>query len=411
MGSSQTASGTPPRVRLAYAKDAATALIASLDANGGVGTRHHVGVTSYGGTTATTNVALGTANAATVTAAINGINANGNTPLKTGMSSAAADMAAHERTTAYGMTVQHVLIFLSDGKPNPDPGQRPSAAEISAFRGAADEVYSVAIGQGGTGASAVDLTLMAALASPADADHTFHVITGSQLPDIFTRIYASISCSPGIAVAKSASTTLLPFGGGEVTYTYVVTNTGNVDLETVGVTDDKCSPVTLSDGDTGSDGILGLTETWTFTCTQTITENTLNVAEASAWYGDTKATASDDVLVTVAEPEITPTPDPTPPATPDPTPTEVVPTPTEPVPTPTEVVPTPTAAPSSSVAGETGRPHTTPPPTDAGVADGSTTSGTSLLLVLTVLAAGPCSRPRPPSVSAPPGSSAPGRCG
>ncbi|MEI7743774.1 MAG: vWA domain-containing protein [Chloroflexota bacterium] len=113
MGSSQTASGTPPKTRIAYAKAAATGLVDSLDGNGGVGSRHHVGVTSYGGTTASVNVSLGTSSAATVDAAINGLNASGNTPFKVGMSTGAADLTAHARTTANGLAVEHVLVFLS----------------------------------------------------------------------------------------------------------------------------------------------------------------------------------------------------------------------------------------------------------------------------------------------------------
>ena len=53
-----------------------------------------------------------------------------------------------------------------------------------------------------------------------------------------------VAHAPGIHVVKTASVATLPPGGGSVTYTYVVTNTGNVPLTDVSVSDDKCSPVT-----------------------------------------------------------------------------------------------------------------------------------------------------------------------
>ena len=92
---------------------------------------------------------------------------------------------------------------------------------------------------------------------------------------------------PGIAVAKTADPTTL-LGGGEVTYTYEVTNTGDVPLSGVaeGITDDTCTPVTFVSGDEDGDGLLdtptsifedALDETWIFTCTTTVTETTTNV--------------------------------------------------------------------------------------------------------------------------------------
>ena len=57
--------------------------------------------------------------------------------------------------------------------------------------------------------------------------------------------------------------------GSTVTFTYVVTNPGNVPLSGVVVTDDKLGPITSFTGDTNANGLLDLTETWTYTTTAT----------------------------------------------------------------------------------------------------------------------------------------------
>ena len=102
---------------------------------------------------------------------------------------------------------------------------------------------------------------MASLAKPASG--YFNVTSASDLPSLFGDIFTSIACRPGIQVDKSADATQLPAGGGDVTYSYEVTNVGNVALSGVVVSDDKCSPVTYVDGDSDHDSKLDLNETWT----------------------------------------------------------------------------------------------------------------------------------------------------
>jgi Mg-chelatase subunit ChlD len=208
MGSNSSAGET----RLHWAQAAATQLVSDLSSHGGVGDvsgLHHVGLTTFSGTTSTVRLALGTSTAAQVDAAIGALTATGNTPFKTGMATGAADLTTNGRTTANSLLVQHVIIFLSDGRPNPDPGQRPSATDIANFQNSADTIYSIAIGQGGSGSSQVDLALMQSLAKPASG-HYFNVVDSNLLPTLFSSIFTQIAC-PNLVITASSDT--MTYGG------------------------------------------------------------------------------------------------------------------------------------------------------------------------------------------------------
>ena len=71
---------------------------------------------------------------------------------------------------------------------------------------------------------------------------------------------------PAINVVKTGTPTSVHTGD-SVTFTYVVTNTGDTPLADVHITDDKCGPVTFVSGDANNDNELDLSETWTYTCT------------------------------------------------------------------------------------------------------------------------------------------------
>lgn len=352
-----------------WAKAAANQLVDDLDANGGVGATHHVGLTTFGGTTATVDLSLGTSNAAAAHGAINGVSASGNTPLKLGLAAGAANMLANDRDFQDGVPVLQVLILLSDGRPNPDPGQRPNAAAIAAYLASADVAYSIAIGEGGSGSSEVDLALMDSLDNP---DGNFrHVVHAEDLPGLFSGIFSELSC-PQIGIEKSASVSNLPAGGGPVLYTYAVTNSNpDAPLSSVVVSDDKCSPVSYLSGDTNDDSKLQSSETWIFTCATTLTVTTHNVATASGVFHDVSSTAQDTADVVVAEA----------------TPVEATPTPEEATPTPVAATPTPVAAtptPEQSVKAATGSPAARVPNTATGASDGSS----QLALVFILIALG-----------------------
>lgn len=94
--------------------------------------------------------------------------------------------------------------------------------------------------------------------------------------------------SPGLEFTKEANRTVV-FAGTAVTYTYTADNTGDVPLRNPNgqddrslVTDDKCSPVQYQDGDTNGDFAIDPDETWTYTCTATLSATTTNVATITA---------------------------------------------------------------------------------------------------------------------------------
>jgi hypothetical protein len=72
--------------------------------------------------------------------------------------------------------------------------------------------------------------------------------------------------------------------GSTVTWTYVVTNTGDVPLGNVVVTDNKEGAVTSFTGDTNGNGLLDLTETWVYTLT--------GIATAGQYKNTAKATGT-----------------------------------------------------------------------------------------------------------------------
>ena len=105
-----------------------------------------------------------------------------------------------------------------------------------------------------------------------------------------TGVAGAIPYNPSLDVVKSVE----PFQvqpGGSVTYTYAVTNTGDVPLAGVrgSISDNTCSPVSYVSGDVNDNGLLdadidapifeftSTVETWLFTCTTTVEEDTTNV--------------------------------------------------------------------------------------------------------------------------------------
>ncbi len=93
----------------------------------------------------------------------------------------------------------------------------------------------------------------------------------------------------GIRVVKVTNGSDGPhiLSGSAVTWTYTVTNTGNIALGNVHLTDDKEGRITTYVGDTDRDGLLDVNETWTFTEQGTaIAGHYSNQATVEASYAD-----------------------------------------------------------------------------------------------------------------------------
>jgi len=79
--------------------------------------------------------------------------------------------------------------------------------------------------------------------------------------------------NPVVSIAKVANPPV-SYSGDMVTYAYTVTNSGDVALADVEVSDDKCEPVNQVSGDS----VLDPSEFWTFQCLTTLDEDTTNTA-------------------------------------------------------------------------------------------------------------------------------------
>jgi gliding motility-associated-like protein/uncharacterized repeat protein (TIGR01451 family) len=98
-----------------------------------------------------------------------------------------------------------------------------------------------------------------------------------------------------------------------ISYTFTVTNEGNVSLSNVTVTDPLITTITGPTGDTDADGELDVTETWTYTATYSITQDDIDAgfvknqatAEGTAPDATVVSDLSDESSVLGNDPTIT----------------------------------------------------------------------------------------------------------
>jgi hypothetical protein len=80
----------------------------------------------------------------------------------------------------------------------------------------------------------------------------------------------------------------------------LVSNTGDVALANVGVTDRQCDEVRLVGGDDNTDGVLQLDEIWRFACQTRVTATTTEEVDASGTAGGVIAHGGNEVTVPVS---------------------------------------------------------------------------------------------------------------
>lgn len=115
------------------------------------------------------------------------------------------------------------------------------------------------------------------------------------------------SPNPDIDIAKTTDREQI-HEGDTITYTYTVTNPGNVSLSNVSVTDDMTGYVPYQSGDTDNDGRLDTDETWIFTATYNVTADDVsplvNNAAAAGTYAGSQIIAWDNASVDILRPDI-----------------------------------------------------------------------------------------------------------
>jgi LPXTG-site transpeptidase (sortase) family protein len=133
------------------------------------------------------------------------------------------------------------------------------------------------------------------------------IASSNEAPTVTDSLNIPITRNPAVNIAKTPATQTV-ISGDTANFTLAVTNTGNVTLTGVIVTDAQCTglPVYIG-GDANSDGRLQFTETWTFLCsTINVMSNFTNTASVSTTQGATDSdTASVTVIVPQADLELT----------------------------------------------------------------------------------------------------------
>lgn len=118
-------------------------------------------------------------------------------------------------------------------------------------------------------------------------------------------VVGSNNPSPLVSIVNTTKIAY-PFSGGDITFTYKVTNPGAVPLNDVIVTDDKCSPMSGKLGDTNGNNLLDINEAWIYTCTTNLTQTATDTVSVTANANGSKADSSDTITVTIENPVVPP---------------------------------------------------------------------------------------------------------
>ncbi|MDH5421221.1 MAG: DUF11 domain-containing protein, partial [Acidimicrobiia bacterium] len=144
------------------------------------------------------------------------------------------------------------------------------------------------------------------VALTGDVTNTAYATALDALSQVVTSPTDSVSVdviSPDLELRKFADAAqVIPMA--MITYTIEVENLGDDPLVNVVVTDDTCGPLVLSGGDLAPVGVLGIGETWAYTCSVVAgTTDIVNVADVVAEDSlNQPVTGSDSVTVVVNSP-------------------------------------------------------------------------------------------------------------
>jgi hypothetical protein len=92
----------------------------------------------------------------------------------------------------------------------------------------------------------------------------------------------------------------LPSGGGPITFTYKITNPGEVSLSDVGVVDGVCNDMSGELGDTNGNHLLDPDEVWIYTCAAIITKTTTHTATVTAYANGLKTIDTETATINVS---------------------------------------------------------------------------------------------------------------
>lgn len=107
-----------------------------------------------------------------------------------------------------------------------------------------------------------------------------------------------------IRVKKTASDYKLNSGPKKVTFTYKVTNEGDVALSDISVNDDKCDDVDYVSGDENDDELLDIDEEWKYECTKKVKKTETNTVTAKGTANGERVKDTDTAKVTVSTPSL-----------------------------------------------------------------------------------------------------------
>lgn len=108
--------------------------------------------------------------------------------------------------------------------------------------------------------------------------------------------------NPDIKVKKTASDYTLSSGPDKVTFTYKVTNEGDVALTDISIEDDECDDVDFKSGDDNDNDELDTDEEWKYTCKKTVKKTETNTVTVKGTANDERVKDTDEVKVTVSTP-------------------------------------------------------------------------------------------------------------